>query len=48
VAIRYQNSLPSCIACVQHSHATKRLPPQLEVNTWRFFAMLLLRNKYQQ
>jgi len=26
------------------SHAAKRLLPQLEVNIWRFIAVLLLRN----
>jgi len=45
-------SLSRCITCqdvcVQQSHATKRLPPQYEVNLCRFVAILLLRNKDQQ
>jgi len=48
VAISYQNSLPPCITCVQQWHAAKRPPPQFEENTWRFVAMLLLRNKVKQ
>jgi len=30
VAIRLQNSLSPCITCVQHSHAAKRLLPNLK------------------
>jgi len=41
-ALHYQNSLSPCITCV-HLHAAKR-----KVITWRFVAMLLLRNKVQQ
>jgi len=51
-AYRYQQPLPRSItcqdACVQHSHAAKRLISQLEVNTRRFVAMLLLHSRDQQ
>jgi len=51
-ACRYQQSLCRYITCqdvcIQESHATKRLISELEVNIWRFVAMLLLHNKEQQ
>jgi len=45
-------SLSRCIncpdACVQQSHATKRLLPEYKVNLCRFVAKLLLRNEEDQ
>jgi len=51
-ARRYQQSQPRYITCqhvcVQESRAIKRVISQLEVNNWRFVAMLSLHDKNQQ